>query len=425
MVRADALEIVVVNDRGFPGGGASKVALKSAVGLAKLGHRVSVFAAMGPVAPELTEAGVDVRILGQEDLAGGGRLQMAAQGLWNVHAAKELAHLLAGKRKGRTVVHVHSWSKALSASIFAASAHSGHPVVATLHDYGFVCPNAALHDFPEGSACRRVPMSASCITRNCDARAYGHKLWRVSRQIALKNFAKAEDAISAAICVTDYSRSIMRPLLPARIEMVVVPNPIDVLDLGPATPETSRNFTYIGRFSREKGVLIAAEAAQLAGVPLTLVGDGELRSHVVSIAPTAIVTGWLPAEQVAAAIRASRAVIVPSLWRETQGMVVPEALSAGVPVIAATVTAPAAAILPGVDGLLFENGNAGALADALKRLATDDSLVRALGLAAYQRYWAAPATSDRHLSELEALYKRTIAKTGRLGQSETAPSSTF
>lgn len=420
MVRADALDVVIVNDRAFAGGGASKVALRSAIGLAQLGHRVSVFAAMGPATPELAAAAIDVRVLNQTDLASGSRLQMAVQGLWNLRAAEELARLLSEKPVGRTIVHVHSWSKALSPSIFAAAARSGHRVIATLHDYGLVCPNAALYDFAEGAACHRTPMSTACITRNCDARAYGHKLWRIGRQVALRNYAQTTSVLAAAVCVTNYSRDFMRPFLPERLEMVVVPNPIDAIDGGPASPESSKRFTYVGRFSREKGVLIAAEAAHLAGVPLTLVGDGELRGQVSRIAPTATVTGWLPPEEVRAEIRTSRAIIVPSLWRETQGMVVPEALSEGVPVVAATDTAPAAAIEPEVNGLLFENGSVSALANVLRRLAGNDTLVRTLGASAYRSYWASPATLDRHLGKLEALYERILVSKSHSDQSGTA-----
>lgn len=417
MMRADALDVVIVNDRAFPGGGASKVALQSAIGLAQQGHRITVFAAMGPAAPELAAAGIQVHVLGQGDLASGSRAQMAVQGLWNRRAGEELMRILAERQPGRTLVHIHSWSKALSASVFAAAGRCGHPVVATLHDYGFVCPNAALHDFAEGAACGRRPMSLDCISRNCDARAYGHKLWRVARQLALINCARPADVLACAICVTDYSRRIMRPFVSEALEMAVVPNPIDVLDAGPASPAASKSFAYIGRFSREKGVLIVAEAARRAGVPLNLIGDGELRSEATRILPAATITGWLPPKDVSAAIRASRAIIVPSLWRETQGMVVPEAFSAGVPVVAASDTAPAAAIEPGFTGLLFENGNSDALARVLRRLADDDALVSALGAAAYRQYWIDPATLDRHVGELEVLYERVLMKT--LGSNRT------
>lgn len=410
MVEGRRYDVVVVNDRAFAGGGASKVALQSAIGLARRGHRVTVFAAMGPVDSELRSAGVAVQVLGQADLASGNRGRLAIQGLWNREAATRLAALLAARPPGQTVVHVHSWSKALSASVFAVAGRSGHPVMATMHDYGFACPNAALHDFSAGAACGRTPMSVSCATRNCDARHYAHKLWRLARQTALQRVAGAADVLDCAICVSDYSHRILRPLVPERVAMEVVANPIDVFDQGPASPARSGTFTYVGRFSREKGVLLAAEAAKRAGVPITLVGDGELRGEVARINPEATLTGWLSAEGVRTALRASRSVVFPSIWRETQGMVLPEAFGSGIPVIASSGTAPGSAITPGVTGEVFENGNVEALAAILRRLAGDDAQVAAMGRAAYDGYWAAPATLDRHLDGLEAVYGRALTR---------------
>lgn len=404
----DRLDVVVVNDRAFMGGGASKVALQSAVGLAERGHRVSVFAAMGPAWPGLAAAGVEVDLLDHMDLASGGRGRMALQGLWNREAARRLARRLDELPRGRTVVHVHSWSKALSASVFAAAGRSGHPVVATLHDYGFVCPNAALHDYRAGVSCELKPLSLACLATRCDARRHLHKLWRVARQLALREMAGAAERLSRAICVSDYSHDVMRPLMPAHLKSVVVANPIDVVDEGRADPAAASEFVYVGRLSREKGVLVAAEAARRAGVPLTLVGDGELRDEVARLNPDARFTGWLSPSDVRARLRASRAVVFPPVWRETQGMVLPEAFGCGTPVIASSGTAPASVITPGVTGLIFPNGDVDALAEILRRLAVDDRLVADMGAAAHAEYWSAPATLDRHLDALEAVYGEVL-----------------
>jgi glycosyltransferase involved in cell wall biosynthesis len=410
--------VVVVNDRAFPGGGASTVALASARGLAARGTPVTLLAAMGPADPSLEAAGVRVELLGQADLATGARAGMAAQGLWNGAAAARLAEVLRAQPAGRTIVHVHSWSKALSPSVFHAIRRSGHAAVATLHDYGFVCPNAALHDFPTGKPCLRRPMSVSCLTRNCDSRRYVHKLWRVGRQLSLERVARAADSIDAAVCVTDFARDIYAPLLPPGLKTVVVANPIDVADLGPADPAAQSRFVYAGRLSREKGVLLLAEAARRAAVPLVVVGDGELAAEVLAINPQVEITGWLPREAVTGHMRRARAVALPAEWRETQGMVAPEAFANGVPFIASSGTAPGAAVDDGQTGRLFANGDVEGLAAVLRDLARDDDAVRRMGRLAYDRYWAAPPTLDRHLDALEDLYRavledRAAGHTGR------------
>jgi glycosyltransferase involved in cell wall biosynthesis len=326
------------------------------------------------------------------------------QAVWNRAAAQALRETLAALPRGGTAVHIHSWSKALSPSVFAAAGASGHPVYATLHDYGFVCPNAALHDFPLGRACTLKPMSLACMGRNCDSRKYVHKLWRLGRQFSLEHLAGAAGTLTAAVCVSEYSRQVYAQHLPQGLATTVVENPIDARDLGPATPAANRAFVYAGRLSREKGVLLLAEAARLAGVPLKIVGDGELAAQVRELNPDVAVTGWLPRPEVERELRDARALVLPALWRETQGMVVPEAMAAGLPCVVSSDTAPAAVVQDGRTGRIFANGDREALAAVLRELAGDDQAVAQMGQAAYRQYWSRPPTLDAHLDALENLY---------------------
>jgi glycosyltransferase involved in cell wall biosynthesis len=66
--------------------------------------------------------------------------------------------------------------------------------------------------------------------------------------------------------------------------------------------------------------------------------------------------------------------VVPSLWWEIFCLVISEAWAFGRPVIASNVGGPAERITDGVDGLLFELGDARALAETMRRAATEDGL---------------------------------------------------
>lgn len=405
MTRAAPLHVIVVNDRASPLGGASKVAVTSAIGLARRGHRVTLLAAQGPADPELAASGVEVRLLNQADLASAtSRAAVAVQGLWNFRAAAALRKIAAPLPKASTVIHIHSWSKALSPSVFAAARDTGMATLHTLHDYGFVCPNAALHDFGLGAACQLKPMSAACLGRNCDSRRYAHKLWRIGRQVSLEGVAHAADAVDMALCVSPFAQDVYAPLLPARLRTRVLANPIDVADLGAIDAASNKTFVYVGRLSREKGVLILAKAARLADVPLRFIGEGELAPEVRALNPDAEITGWLPSSQVIEEMRRARALVLPAVWRETQGMVIPEAMANGLPCIASAGTAPGAAIHDGVTGRLCANGDVEDLAAILRELASDDAAVSRMGREAHAGYWSAPPTLDRHLSALEAAY---------------------
>src|SRR6202000_557105 len=66
--------------------------------------------------------------------------------------------------------------------------------------------------------------------------------------------------------------------------------------------------------------------------------------------------------------------IVPSVWWEIFCLVISEAWMFKRPVIASNVGGPAERVTDGKDGLLFELGDARALADAMYRACTEDGL---------------------------------------------------
>ena len=83
------LTIVICLDHASVTGGQAKVAFDSAIGLKAAGHRPIVFAAAGPVDPQLRDNRIEVVCLGQTDLLGASsKLVAAAQGIWNTTAQR-------------------------------------------------------------------------------------------------------------------------------------------------------------------------------------------------------------------------------------------------------------------------------------------------------------------------------------------------
>jgi glycosyltransferase involved in cell wall biosynthesis len=68
--------------------------------------------------------------------------------------------------------------------------------------------------------------------------------------------------------------------------------------------------------------------------------------------------------------------VLPSLFGEGLPMVVLEALAAGLPVVASRVEGIPAAVREGVDGLLVEANNPGALANAIQEILAEESAER-------------------------------------------------
>lgn len=395
--------VVVICDHAHTSGGLARVAIAGACGLARRGHRVIFVAAVGPVEDELIAAGVTVVCLGQSDLLNGrNRLETAARGIWNATAAKYLRSVIDACPPEDTVLHIHGWAKALSPSVAWICRRSGLPVFFTLHDYFALCPNGAFFDFQKGRNCELKALSPACLRTHCDARAYHHKLWRAARFAVAASTRSLIDGMTL-ITLSEKQRAVIAPHIPAGTALAHVPNPIDVRDLGPAPVERNREVLFVGRLSREKGPVLLAEAARKAGVPVRFIGDGGERSAIVEAFPGASLAGWLPAEQVTAEIRKARVVVLPSHWYETFGLAVHEALANGVPVIVSDNTAAVEAVAPGRNGFVFRSGDSDDLAARLKDLADDETALR-MGREAYERYWKAPFTLDRHLDRLEEVY---------------------
>ena len=404
------MHAVLVLDHAHVNGGQAKVAIQSALGLRARGHRVTLFAAVGPIDPALTAAGVEVACLGQDDIkTTRNTLVFAAQAIWNTRAAAALGSRLAGLDPADTVVHVHGWAQSLSPSIGPAIARSRLPAVYTMHEFFLVCPNGGFYDYPAETICHRTPMSLACVTRNCDARSYPRKVARVIRHAGLDHVSRMRETIRHVVLISELQREVAARYFPATTRFHRIDNPIAAEDPGPKPEGPLGPTVFVGRLSREKGVHVLAEAARLAGVPLRLVGDGPSADEIRSAYPEAEMLGWRDAAGVRAAMRDARALAFPSVWYEGQPLTVLESLALGTPVLVSDACAGREAVADGETGLWFHSGDPASLAEALRRVADDDT-ARAMGEAARRRYWAAPLTLDRHVGRLVELYAEVLAE---------------
>ena len=117
-------------------------------------------------------------------------------------------------------------------------------------------------------------------------------------------------------------------------------------------------------------------------------GNGSLEPEVARRAardPRMEVVGYLPQERLPEALARARCLVLPSITtaldREPWGLVVNEAMHAGVPVIATDAVGAAAGGLVRHDsnGLIVPERDPPALAAAIRRLTTDAALAARLG----------------------------------------------
>ncbi len=400
------LSVVVVNDFATVTGGSDRVALTEATGLARRGHRVTLIAGHGEPDTELLDAGVEVLRTGQQTtLSDPNRLRAATQGVWNRAAAALVNDALARAQRGRTVVHLHGFIKVLSPSVVRASVRSGLPTVATLHDYSVACPNGGLFNYQTNEICDLEPMSARCVATHCDARAYSHKLWRVGRQAVQRRVGAMPRGVGQLIAPSRAAAEIVKPFLPRGVPVTVLSNPVSVDRIAPADPAGNEPFLMLGRLQHDKGGVLLAEAARIAGVRVVFVGQGADAEPIQRANPDAELTGWLPSDQVRTAVRGARAVVNASIIHETQGLTLLEAAAEGIPAVVSDASVAREEVENHGTGLWFRGGDADDLAEKLTALQADDELAARLGSAAYERFWSRPPTISNHLDQLERIYR--------------------
>jgi len=281
-------------------------------------------------------------------------------------------------------------------------------MVLTLHDYFTICPNGGLYNFRGQSICTKEPMSLDCLTSNCDSRSFPQKAWRYLRQ-SVYGIAEFPECVRNYISVSEFSEKIIKPSFPNDSRFWRISNPIDIDCYPPADPAGSSIYTFIGRLSLEKGVLLLAQLKSVPQSRLRFVGAGELEPQLKKLLPQAQFFGWCDKAQIARLLDESRALLFTSLLYETQGLVVSEAMARGVPAIVPDESAARDFVRDGVTGLLFRSGSAVSLEQQILKLEMDDELVRCLGVNSYNCFWNKPPTLDRHILELVDCYREILS----------------
>lgn len=396
--------VVVVNDHCYINGGQAKVAIESSIGLAARGVKVYFFAACGPADQNLIDACERVVCLGQKDIYDDERrVRAAINGVWNFSAASKLKHLLSQFNAADTVVHCHGFAKALSPSIGVVLNNSELPQVFTMHEYFLACPNGGFYNYKREEICRLNALGAECLMTNCDSRRMSHKYWRVGRQVVSKVCGGLPGHLQNIIYISDVQREVMEQYLPSHIRLFKVDNPAGISDGERVSVESNDLFLYVGRLSAEKGVLDFVRAAEAVGVEAVLVGDGPLRATIEANYPGIQITGWMGSAEVSRWLEKARCLVFPSLWFETFGLVVWEALCRGVPVVCGEWSAGAELIRDGVTGVLYGNGKDKSLKQALIEMRNTER-ARSLSRMSYQVAQEEPRDLKRHVDALLEVY---------------------
>ena len=139
------------------------------------------------------------------------------------------------------------------------------------------------------------------------------------------------------------------------------------------TADEPGHLGFIGRISAEKGLDDVVAVAEATGLPLKVWGlmqDRSVWDAAIAAHPRADVSyeGFLPTDDLQAAIGGCAAIVMAPKWVEAFGNVAIEAMATGVPVIAYRRGGPAEIIVDGETGFLVEPDDVDGLVAAVGRI---------------------------------------------------------
>ncbi|MGI4022318.1 MAG: glycosyltransferase family 4 protein [Janthinobacterium lividum] len=258
------------------------------------------------------------------------------------------------------IVHIHNLHFGGSPSVIYAIKRSKIPFVTTLHNYRLLCPSGILfhngklfldslhQSFPWKAVQLGVYKNSKLITLWVGLSMYLHQklgTWKMcNRFILLSEHARKLFLNSKLGLISS--------------QLVIKPNFCSV----PILKERKANnhFLYVGRLSKEKGIMLLLSVFSSCGYQIKIAGNGPLKNEVINYSskyPNIEFLGSLNKTEVFDLLQNCTALIFPSIWYEGMPLTIIESFACGTPVISSKLGAMETMIIAEYNGLHFESQN--------------------------------------------------------------------
>ncbi|MBE3128388.1 MAG: glycosyltransferase family 4 protein [Actinobacteria bacterium] len=303
------------------------------------------------------------------------------------------------------IIHLHNIFYQVSPSILLLLKNT--PTVMTIHSYELICPNVLML-FPSKSRniCK-TGFGKNC--RKCiGIKYYYHKFKFAIYKRLLRN-------VDTFIPNSKFIQDIMEKGGIKSIQKIYYG--IKLLEY--SRMEKGDNLLYAGRLSKEKGVEYLLKAMpliikEIPTVHLDIVGDGdekhrlEILTKELNLEKSVAFIGSISYSEVEKYYKKANIVIVTSIWPEPFGLIGPEAMSVGRPVIGTKVGGIPEWLEDGKTGYLVEPGDLKQIAKNVIKLLSDRKLMEKIGRNAMEK--AKRFNIKKHVEEIENVYKNVIEK---------------
>jgi glycosyltransferase involved in cell wall biosynthesis len=333
------------------------------------------------------------------------KIQAFVFGIYSRSSFRDMSELI--RMESTDIVHVHNLYPQLTLSVLSACRYAGVPVVKHIHDYHLTCPvTSHLRDQKVCVLCCGG-REYWCALKNCRKDVFESVAYAI-RSGVVRAFRLFTANITLFIVLTRFAKEHLIAQGFRENKIVVLPNPV-LLPKFSVDPSLGEYAAFVGRITPEKGIdTLMKSIAQVPQLPIRIAGEGPLLPQIAKNSPNNVTfVGMLNRTELVAFYKKARFVVVPSVLFENCPLVISEAMSHGLPVIASRIGGLPEIVEDEVTGLLFEPKNPEDLANKMRLLWENPSLCRQMGLAGREKA-IREYSEDVYYRRLLAVYRKAI-----------------
>lgn len=385
------MRILLVNYRYFISGGPEKYMFNIKKMLEDNGHEVIPFSIHSNKNVETEYSKYFVEPIGSRDTTYFDEVKKTPKSIWKMltRSIYSIEVEKAIKREIRDVkpdiVYIIHFVNKLSPSVITGAKKMGVPVVLRLSDYFLLCPR---FDFMYQKKICEDCLSKGyrrCIKKRC---VKGSLFASAIRVFSMKfhSLIHVYRGVDAFITPSEFLKKKLVANGFDEKKITCIPTfTASKSEIG--KPQVGVYGLYFGRITEEKGVETVVKAYEkLPGYELKIMGDdttGEAKRLKAYVEQRKIKNieflGFKSGIELEKVIKGARFILIPSIWYDNLPNTALESFQYSKPVIASNIGSLPELVVEGVNGFLFEAGNASALIETIKKLDDDETVIK-LGL---------------------------------------------
>lgn len=325
--------------------------------------------------------------------------------LWSARTYHEVLKLIRDNKID--IVHCHNTFPLISPSVYYAARSLKVPVVQTIHNFRFLCPNGLFY----------------CNEQICE-KCQTHRSFRPAIENRCYRNSKIQTMIAAVmlnvhrllgtyrkisyIFLTEFNRNKFSNLIDIHSDSVFIkPNFVSRTDLASNSRFIQSKFIFAGRLDENKGICFLLEA--WAGVPsefeLHIYGDGPYRrecENAEKAHPNIRYYGFQSQETIFSDLADAAALIFPSALYEGFPMSLAESFALGRPALVSNIGNHGNIITVSGAGMVFEYGDVLSFQTALKEIVQNNVLYSEKA----DTYYRQNLTKESNYQKLTDIYEK-------------------